>query len=260
MSDLLVASWNINSIRARQERLLDWLERRRPDVVCLQETKCTDDQFPFDELRTAGYEAQVLGQPTYNGVAILTREPATDIDRGLPGDDDDTQARFIAADVGRLRVVNIYVPNGKAVGTDKYAYKLAWLERLEAWLAGALADGRPLVVCGDYNIAPDNGDAAFPDRWADSVLCHGDVRAAFERLRSLGLRDPVREQHEPPGPFTWWDYRRLAFPKGDGLRIDHILATGAVADACTDTEVDRDERKGEKPSDHAPVLARFRDL
>lgn len=257
MPDLLVASWNVNSIRARLERLLAWLERRAPDVVCLQETKCTDDQFPFEEVRAAGYEAAVLGQPTYNGVAILTRGELKDVVRGLPGDDADTQARLIAADLAGLRIVDVYVPNGKAVGTDKYDYKLAWLGRLESWLAEQLAGDVPLVLCGDFNIAPTDDDAAFPDRWASSVLCHAEVRSAFGRLQALGFRDIVREQHDPPGPFTWWDYRRLAFPKGDGLRIDHVLATPAAADRCTGSEVDRDERKGSKPSDHAPVLARF---
>jgi exodeoxyribonuclease-3 len=257
MSELLVATWNINSIRARLDRLLAWLERRAPDVACLQETKCTDDQFPFDQIRAAGYEATVLGQPTYNGVAILTRRPAGSVVRGLPGNDDDAQARFVSADVDGLRVASVYVPNGKEVGSDKYEYKLAWLERLRAWLEREAAGGSPLVVCGDYNIAPSDDDAAFPDAWAASVLCHADVRAAWDRLTAAGLRDLVREHAEPPGPWTWWDYRSLAFPRGDGLRIDHLLATPAAADRCVRTEVDRDERKGEKPSDHAPVLAWF---
>lgn len=257
MPNLLLATWNVNSIRAREERVLAWLARHEPDIVCLQETKCTDDLFPFDLVRSAGYEAAVHGQPTYNGVAILTRKPAKGIERGLPGNDDDTQARFISAHIGELQVVNIYVPNGKAVGTDKYAYKLAWLERLEAWLAETTADGRRLVVCGDYNIAPTDDDAAFPDRWAPSVLCDGAVRDAWARLTGVGLRDVVREHNDPPGPWTWWDYRRLAFPKGDGLRIDHVLATPSAADRCVRAEVDRDERKGSKPSDHAPVLTWF---
>lgn len=256
MPDLLVATWNINSIRARLDRLVAWLERRQPDIVCLQETKCTEDQFPWDEVRAAGYEAAVLGQPTYNGVAILTRTPAEDVVRGMPGSDD-PQARMIAASAGGIRVVNVYVPNGKSVGTDKYDYKLAWLGHLERWLAEETEDGRPLVLCGDFNIAPSDEDAAFPDQWASSVLCHDDVRAAWTRLTAMGLRDLVREHHDPPGPYTWWDYRQLGFPRGDGLRIDHLLATSAAADRCIGAEVDRDERKGEKPSDHAPVLARF---
>ena len=161
MSDLLAATWNINSIRARLERLVNWLDRHGPDVVCLQETKCTDDQFPFDELREVGYHAVVHGQPTYNGVAILTREPIDRADLGLPGDASDMQARFIAARAGGIRFVNVYVPNGKAVGTDKYDYKLAWLARLEQWMAEATADDEPLVLCGDFNIAPSDEDAAL---------------------------------------------------------------------------------------------------
>lgn len=257
MADLLVATWNINSIRARLERLVAFLERHAPDVVCLQETKCKEEQFPFDEIREAGYEASVLGQPTYNGVAVLTRAPAPATVRGLPGDDDDVQARFLAVDIEGLRIASAYVPNGKEVGSDKYAYKLAWLERLRVWVEREIADGRHVVVCGDYNIAPADEDAAFPEIWASSVLCHADVRTAWDRLVAVGLRDLVREHVDAPGPWTWWDYRRLAFPRGDGLRIDHLLATDRAADRCTRTEVDRDERKGDKPSDHAPVLAWF---
>ncbi len=257
MADLLVATWNINSIRARLERLVAFLERHAPDVLCLQETKCTDDQFPFEDIRAAGYEAAVHGQPTYNGVAVLTRNALEPALRGLPGDDEDTQARFVVVDTAGLRIASAYVPNGKEVGSDKYAYKLDWLERLRAWAVKEMADGRPFIVCGDYNIAPTDDDAAFPEVWASSVLCHADVRAAWDRLTAIGLRDVVRERTESPGPWTWWDYRRLAFPRGDGLRIDHVLASEAAANRCTRIEVDRDERKGDKPSDHAPVLAWF---
>jgi len=257
MPDLRLVSWNINSVRARTERLAAWLERHQPDILCLQETKCTDDQFPLDVVEAAGYHAQLFGQPTYNGVAVLTKEPVTVVQRGLPGDDTDEQARFLAVDAHGMRVVNVYVPNGKSVGTDKWEYKLAWLERLHDWLAAETADGKPLVVCGDYNIAPGDEDAAFPDAWAGTVLTHEDVRGAWRRLVGLGLVDLVRRHHEGPGPFTWWDYRQLGFPRNDGLRIDHHLATPAAAERCTAATVDRDERKGSKPSDHAPVIVTF---
>jgi len=226
-------------------------------VVCMQETKCTEEQFPFDEIRAAGYHAAVVGQPTYNGVAVLTKHPVETVATALPGDDTDTQARFVAVDTGGLRIASAYIPNGKEVGSEGYAYKLAWLERLRDWVRSEAAESHELLVCGDYNIAPTDDDAAFAEMWASSVLCHADVRHAWDRLTATGLRDIVREQTDPPGPWTWWDYRRLAFPRGDGLRIDHLLATPGIADRCTRASVDRDERKGEKPSDHAPVLAWF---
>lgn len=252
-----LVSWNINSVRARTERLVAWLGRHEPDILCLQEIKCRDEQFPHEEIQALGYRAAVYGQPTYNGVAILTRTPVTVVERGLPGDESDEQARFLAIDTHGLRVVNIYVPNGKSVETDKYAYKLAWLGRLQTWLASQVSDGKPLVVCGDYNIAPTDEDAAFPDAWAGSVLTHADVRNAWNELTGLGLVDLVRKHHSGPGPFTWWDYRQLGFPRNDGLRIDHHLATPAAAERCTAAVVDRDERKGDKPSDHAPVVVSF---
>ncbi len=253
MPDLTITTWNINSVRARTERLLSWLERHGPDVLCLQELKCVDAQFPTAEVEALGYRALVHGQPTYNGVAILTRLPFEPAAVGLPGDDTDVQARLVAADVAGIRVVSVYVPNGKEVASDKYAYKLAWLARLEAWLTSQLAGDRPLLVCGDWNIAPDERDANFPDQWAGSVLCHEAVRDAWQRLLGLGLEDLVRRHHDGPGPFTWWDYRALGFPRNDGLRIDHHLASAGVAARCTAASVDRDERKGEKPSDHVPV-------
>lgn len=254
MSEIKLVTWNINSVRARTGRLVSWLERHQPDILCLQEIKCVDEQFPTEEVKALGYETLVFGQPTYNGVAILSRNPAVLVQRGLPGDETDEQARLIAADVDGLRVVNVYVPNGKEVGSDKYEYKLAWLRRLETWVTTEVADGKPFVVCGDWNIAPDDRDANFPDPWASSVLCHQAVRDAWFRLVGLGLTDLVRRHHEGPGPFTWWDYRSLGFPRNDGLRIDHHLATPAAAVRCTAASVDRDERKGEKPSDHAPVV------
>jgi exodeoxyribonuclease-3 len=254
---LLLATWNVNSIRARLDRLVAFLDRSAPDVVCLQELKVPDGDFPFEAVRAAGYHAAVHGQRTYNGVAILSRVEAGDVQVGLGDGADDDQARLIAATVAGVRVVSAYVPNGQVVGSDKWAYKLAWLTRLRAWLERTAQPDQPLALCGDFNVAPDDRDAARPEEWRDSVLCHDDARRALEQVTSWGLVDTVRLHHEGPGPFTWWDYRMLAFPKGNGLRIDHVFATAPLAARCTAVSVDRDERKGKLPSDHAPVLATF---
>jgi exodeoxyribonuclease III len=258
MPRISLATWNVNSIRAREERVLAFLARHAPDVVCLQETKVTDEVFPVDAISEAGYHSVFHGQRTYNGVAILSRKEASDVSMGLPGDDSDTQARLIAATVAGLRVINIYVPNGRSVqDEEKYPYKLAWLARLHTLLGAEIARGQPLVLCGDYNIAPSDDDIAFPERWAKSVLCHEKVREAYQGFLGLGLHDVVRQHASPPGPYSWWDYRRLAFPKGDGIRIDHILVTEDALTRSTGAEVDRNERKGKLPSDHAPVFAYF---
>lgn len=248
-----IATWNVNSIRARQDRLLSWLERHRPDVLCLQELKVQDDAFPFDALQAAGYHAAAHGQKTYNGVAILSRGPLEDVERGLGDDVDDPQARLIAATTFGVRVLSIYVPNGSEVGSEKYAYKLAWLGRLERHLARRYATTDALALCGDFNVAPDDLDVARPEAWAGSVLCHGEARAALERVRSFGLFDAFRRHHPEGHVYTWWDYRMLAFPKNDGLRIDHVFVTDRVLARSTAASVDRDERKGKQPSDHAPV-------
>lgn len=255
---LSLVTWNVNSIRARHDRVLAFLDLHEPDIVCLQETKVEDDTFPAEAIKEAGYHAVFHGQRTYNGVAILSREPAENVHRGLPGDPEDEQARLIAADIAGMRVIDIYVPNGKSVSDEeKYPYKLGWLERLKAFLSEELKRGLPLALCGDYNIAPTDEDAAYPERWAASVLCHEKVRTVFQDLIGLGLHDAVRHHVAAPGPLTWWDYRRLAFPKGDGLRIDHILVTEDALKRSVGAFVDRDERKGKQPSDHAPVFVHF---
>jgi exodeoxyribonuclease-3 len=252
-----IATWNVNSVRAREERLLRWLERERPDVLCLQELKVTDEDFPFEPIETMGYHAHVHGQKTYNGVAILTPHDATNVIRGMGDHADDPQARLIRADVKGVTVWNGYFPNGKEVGSDKYDYKLRWMAQLLETLQRTAASSDDMVLCGDFNVAPDAQDAANPEKWRDSVLCHDDARDALERLRAWGLVDVVRKHHPEGGVYSWWDYRMLAFPKGDGLRIDHIFATEAMAARCRGARVDRDERKGKKPSDHAPVIAEF---
>jgi len=250
-----LATWNVNSVRARLERLLGWLGREQADVVCLQELKVTDEEFPRLELEAAGWHAAVHGQKTYNGVAILSREPAQDVRTGFG--DGDPEARLISARVGGVRVLSVYVPNGKIVGSDKWTYKLAWLDRLRAHLGATYDAGEPLAVCGDFNVAPEDRDVARVEEWRDSVLCHEEARAKLRALVAWGLVDTIRLHHAGDGPYSWWDYRMLGFPKNNGLRIDHILATRPLADRCREAYVVRDERKGKLPSDHAPVVAVF---
>ena len=257
MNPMKLATWNVNSIRARQERLLAWLQRVEPDVVCLQELKVTDEFFPFEAIREAGYWAAVFGQKTYNGVAILSRSEPFDIQGGMDDGADDPQARLLAATIAGIRVISAYVPNGKIVGSEHYAYKLAWMNRLRTYLQTRFKPSEPLVLCGDFNVAPHNSDVARPAAWVNSVLCHNGARQALEEIRRWGLVDVFRKHHPEGGIYSWWDYRMLAFPKNDGLRIDHIFATESLASRCTRAEVDRQERKGTKPSDHAPVVAEF---
>jgi exodeoxyribonuclease-3 len=252
-----VASWNVNSVRARQERLLRWLGARQPDVVCLQELKVEDEAFPAEAIGKAGYGAAVHGQRAYNGVAILAREPLRDVKRGLGDGGDDSQARLVSARVGETRVINVYVPNGGEVGTDKWTFKLEWLGRLRRYLERDCDPRQPLVVCGDFNVAPDARDVHDPSAWEGSVLFHSEARAALEALRAWGLADTLRLRRPEGGIYSWWDYRMLAFPRNRGLRIDQIYATPPLAARCTAAGVDRDERKGKQPSDHAPVFADF---
>jgi exodeoxyribonuclease-3 len=256
---MLVATWNVNSIRARLERVLAWLEKAAPDVVCLQELKTTEADFPYEALEAAGYRAAVYGQKTYNGVAVLSREAPDEVLLGFDDAVDDPQARLITARFGERHVLSAYAPNGKAVGSPQWAYKLEWFRRLRTFLERHFSPADAVLLCGDLNVAPEDRDVAFPDRWRDSVLFHPEARHALAEVTAWGLIDTIRLHDQGPGPFSWWDYRHLAFPKGNGLRIDHILATRPMADRCTDAYVDRNERKGHKPSDHAPVLAVFED-
>jgi exodeoxyribonuclease-3 len=249
-----IATWNVNSVKARKDRLLAFLERHEPDVLCLQELKVTDEAFPLEEIQGAGYHAETHGQKTYNGVAVLSRVAPSDVRSGMGDDVDDPQARVIAVDVEGLSIVSIYVPNGSRPSSDKYQYKLAWLERFIAYLNRHYTPQSKLVVCGDLNIAPDERDVARPDEWNDTVLCTQEVRAAFQRMIDWGLEDLFRRCRPEAGLYSWWDYRMLGFPKNNGLRIDHILGTAPVAEHCKAASIDRDERKGKLPSDHAPVI------
>jgi len=249
-----LATWNVNSIRAREERLLRWLAAHQPDVLCLQELKVTEDAFPLLPIRSLGYHAAVHGQKTYNGVAILSREEPAEIERGFGDGGDDSHARLVAARVGGVHVVSAYVPNGQEVGSDKWAYKIEWLGRLRAWLGRRFAKGDLVALCGDFNVAPEARDVCDPAAWEGSVLFHPEARRALEHVRAWGLVDAFRRHHEAPGLYTWWDYRMLAFPKNQGLRIDHVLLSEPLAARCTAASIDRNERKGKLPSDHAPVV------
>jgi len=252
-----LVSWNVNSIRARLDRLVAWLEKARPDVVCLQELKTPDEAFPREPLASLGYDAAVFGQKTYNGVAILSRTKIKHAARGLG--DDDPAARFLAATVGKSHVLCAYVPNGQEVGSEKWDYKLRWMMRLRAYLDEHYSAEDRLVLCGDFNVARDDLDVARPDDWAGSVLCHEEGRRRFEAILDWGLVDVFRERHPEGHVYSWWDYRMLAFPKNLGLRLDYVLATKPLAEKCVAAEIDRGERKGEKPSDHAPVVVEFED-
>jgi exodeoxyribonuclease-3 len=254
-----LATWNVNSIRARLERVVAWLEAVRPDVLCMQETKVADDAFPADELAKLGYQLAFHGQRTYNGVAILSRTPLTDVVRGFGDGDDDAQARLIAATIAGVRVMSVYVPNGESVGSEKFTYKLGWMERLRRYVAAQVTPGAPAILCGDFNVAPAPLDVHDPLAWDGHVLFSAEERAALARIVETGLVDLVRAMHPTEPMYTWWDYRMLAFPKGRGLRIDHLLVTPALAARASAVAVDRESRKGKQPSDHAAVWAEFRD-
>jgi exodeoxyribonuclease-3 len=251
-----VATWNVNSLKVRLPQVLAWLEAQQPDVLCLQETKLEDGKFPAQEIRAAGYEVLCSGQKTYNGVAILSKRPATAAQSSIP-DFDDPQKRVLAATVDGVRVVCLYVPNGQSVDSDKYRYKLDWLNRIHLWLTGELAAHERLVVVGDFNIAPDDRDVHDPKAWEGQVLCSAPERQAFQTLLASGLADSFRLFEQPPQSYTWWDYRMNAFKRKMGLRIDHVLLSRRLAAACRACAIDVEPRKNERPSDHAPVTADF---
>ena len=253
-----IATWNVNSLNVRLPQVLDWLKAESPDILALQETKLTDDKFPRAEFEAAGYQALFAGQKTYNGVALITRKAATDPVTDIPGLKD-PQRRVLAATVGKLRVINLYVPNGESVDSDKYRYKLDWLARLAKWLRAELRAHPRLVVLGDFNIAPEPRDVHDPKAWEGSVLFSEPERAAFQELLKLGLQDSFRLFEQPEKSFSWWDYRMQAFRRKHGLRIDHILVSAALAMCCMACRIDVTPRKNERPSDHAPVVATLRD-
>ena len=252
-----IATFNINGIKARIDRLLDWLGRAAPDVALLQEIKSVDEGFPREAIEALGYRVETQGQKGFNGVAILSRLPLEDVARRLPGDEADEQARWIEATVigtRPIRVAGLYLPNGNPAPGPKFDYKLAWMDRMEARVRAILAAETPAVFAGDYNVIPQAEDAARPEAWVTDALFRPESRAAFHRLVNLGLTDAIRaRQPDGPGPFTFWDYQAAAWERNDGIRIDHLLLTPQAADLLRAAGVDRDERALEKPSDHVPV-------
>lgn len=255
-----VVSWNVNSVVARRERLLAWLGKHQPDVLCLQELKSVDDGFPRAEVEALGYHVALHGQRTYNGVAVLARTTIEDVRKNLDDGAEETDARLLSVRVASTRVICCYVPNGQSADSPKFVYKLSWLERLRTYLARHHEPSEPLLLCGDFNIAPEDRDVYDPEALREDVLCHPLVRDRWRALLDFGLTDTFRQHVPDAGKFSWWDYRMLGFPKGRGLRIDHVLATAPMAARCTAASIDREERKGKQPSDHAPAIAEFTDL
>jgi exodeoxyribonuclease III len=253
-----IATWNVNSLAVRLPQVLAWLAANPVDTLVLQETKLTDDKFPHADIEAAGYACQWFGQKTYNGVALLSRHPAGEVQRNIPGFDD-PQARVIAATVshaefGRVRVIGGYFPNGQAPDSEKFAYKMQWLDALQAWVKRELADHEHLVLLGDYNIAPEDRDVYDPVAWAGQIHCTPQEREHFQQLLGLGLVDAFRLFEQAPKSWSWWDYRNLAFRKNQGLRIDHILVSNQLKTRVSACTIDKLPRKNERPSDHAPVV------
>ncbi|MDX1403007.1 MAG: exodeoxyribonuclease III [Woeseiaceae bacterium] len=251
-----LATWNVNSMKVRLPQVLEWLASASPDVLVVQEIKQVTEAFPGDAFAEAGYQSAVNGQKTYNGVAVLSRSSATDHVCEIPGFED-PQRRVLASTIDGVRVINLYVPNGQSVGSEKYEYKLAWLAALRDYLRQELAQHDKLVVLGDFNIAPDDRDVYDPEKWGDDILCSPLERKALGRLLDLGLSDVFRQFDQPEKAFSWWDYRRAGFQRNAGLRIDLILANEALSKACSASYIDREPRTWERPSDHTPVLAEF---
>ena len=253
---LKIASWNVNSLNVRLPHVLAWCDVASPDVLALQETKLTDDRFPEQDLLDAGYRSVFSGQKTYNGVAILSRGEASNPVMDIPGLDD-PQRRILAATVGDMRIVNLYVVNGSEVGSEKFDYKLHWLDRVTAWLAAELEQHENVIVLGDFNIAPDDRDVYDPEAWQETILCSTPERKALQRILDLGLRDTFRLFEQEERTWSWWDYRMNMFRRKLGLRIDLVLASEAMAGRCTASYVDIEPRRQERPSDHAPAVAEF---
>ncbi|MFC0632906.1 exodeoxyribonuclease III [Brevundimonas balnearis] len=257
-----IATWNVNSVNARLPTVLAWVEAASPDVLCLQELKCVDEKFPREPFESLGYNVETHGQKTYNGVALLSKLPVSDLRRGLPGDPSDEQARYIEAVIEGarpVRVASIYLPNGNPIGTEKFAYKLAWFERLQRHAAELLALEEALLLCGDYNVIPEPEDARNPKAWTDDALFQPESRAAWRALKFQGFTDAHEAGNEPDGTYTFWDYQAGAWQRDHGIRIDHVLMSAQAADRFVGIETHRDARDMEKPSDHVPVVVEIAD-
>ncbi|MGH9967438.1 MAG: exodeoxyribonuclease III [Pyrinomonadaceae bacterium] len=252
-----IATWNVNSILARLPHLTKWLNLVQPDVLCLQETKCTDDKFPVDVLTEHGYGCISFGQQSYNGVAILTRGECEAAQRGYPGVEEATHARLLSTQFRGLNIVNVYIPNGQMVGSEKYHFKLDWMKRLRAFFETQYEKTAPVLLCGDFNVAPEDRDVHNPQLWQERIMCSAGEREALDEIKRWGFGDCFRQHHEEGGKFSWWDYRAGAFRRNHGLRIDHIWATEPLSSRNTSTWIDIEPRTWERPSDHAPVVAEF---
>ncbi|NJO56142.1 MAG: exodeoxyribonuclease III [Rhodospirillales bacterium] len=251
---MIIAAWNVNSLNARLTHLLKWLHATSPDIVLLQETKTIDERFPFEPIGDAGYNVAAVGQKTYNGVAVLSKQPIDILSRFLPGDDADTQARYLEVFTGSVRVASIYAPNGNPVESEKFAYKLAWLDRLFQHSRTLLASEDAVVLGGDFNIAPTDEDVYDPPGWRSDALCRPESRSRWRQIRHLGWTDAIRSLHPGRAQYTWWDYRGGAWPADQGLRIDHLLLSPQAADRLRSASIDRSPRGWDKASDHTPVL------
>lgn len=251
-----IASWNVNSLRVRLQQVLEWLSANPVDVLAMQETKTQDDAFPLEAIEGAGYQAVFSGQKTYNGVAILSRKTATDIDTDIP-QLEDPQRRILAATIGGYRILNLYVVNGSEVGSDKFDYKLNWLQKITDYVCDQVAIYKDFIILGDFNIAPMDADVHDPELWRERILCSTSEREALQRLMDCGFVDTFRLFDQPPKLFSWWDYRGGGFRRNHGLRIDLILASHKLAGQCTQSVIDIEPRTWERPSDHAPVVAEF---
>jgi exodeoxyribonuclease III len=251
---MLIATWNVNSILARLPVVMRWLDDIKPDVICMQETKVTDDKFPTLVFQERGYQCQLFGQQTYNGVAILTRCACETSHRGYPGDDETAQSRLITSTVEGIQIVNVYIPNGQAVGSDKYEMKLAWMRRLREFLDQNYDPSKPVLLCGDFNVAPEDRDVHDVRLWQGRIMFSDQEHATLQHIKDWGFTDAFRLHNEEGGQFTWWDYRAGAFRRNLGLRIDHIWISEPLVSRVVRTWIDVESRKWEKPSDHAPMI------
>jgi exodeoxyribonuclease-3 len=251
-----IATWNVNSLKVRLPHVLDWLAASQADILCLQETKLTDENFPAEDIEAAGYRVVYSGQKTYNGVAIISKQEATGVITDVPGLDD-PQRRILGATIGGIRVLNLYVVNGQEVGSEKYAHKLHWLDRVTDYIESQLQEHERFIVLGDFNIAPEDRDVHDPEAWHERILCSTPEREALNKLLALGLTDSFRQFEQEDNSFSWWDYRAAAFRRNRGLRIDLILTSKALGEAATACSIDKEPRRLERPSDHTPVIAEF---
>lgn len=251
-----IATWNVNSLKVRLDQLINWLDKNQPDILAIQETKTEDHNFPLSQINAAGYQAIYAGQKTYNGVAIISKIPAEEIEISFPNDPNE-QKRVIAATFNNIRIINVYVPNGESITSEKYIYKLGWLKHFTIHANHQLKKYEKLVILGDFNIAPEDEDVYDPKVWHGQVLFSDAERVALKSLILEGFQDTFRLFTQPPASYTWWDYRAAAFRRNMGLRIDHILASHTLAKSCKSCLIDKAQRKLERPSDHAPVIAEF---